>query len=56
MKRYSAHMPATGIACDRERPPARTVAKDDVVYCHRDVADLLGISATEAAEERVHRR
>ena len=42
--------------CDRERPPARTVAKDDVVYCHRDVADLLGISATEAAEERVHRR
>ena len=47
---------AIDAVCDRERPPARTVAKDDVVYCHRDVADLLGISATEAAEERVHRR
>ncbi len=42
--------------CDRERPPARKVANDDVVYCHRDVSDLMGISAVEVVEERVNRR
>ena len=36
--------------CDRKRPPARKVAKDDVVYCHREVADLWDISA---AKEKV---
>ena len=42
--------------CDRELPPAHKVADDDVIYCHRDLADLMGISAIEVAEDRVSRR